>query len=93
MISRPRIIITVSLLKPAKALSAGSRPVAITASMTPSATTSAGMRSQANSTTATLRIARQMAMSGVMRTRLPLAAATWSARAFWRARGQNPKVS
>jgi hypothetical protein len=57
---------TVSLLKPAKALSGGSRPVATTASMTPRAMTSAGIRSHANGRMATPSIVRQMAMSGVI---------------------------
>ena len=67
MTSRPRIMMTVSLPKPANALSDGNRPVAMMASMTPSAITSAGIRSQANRMIARPRMARQMAMSGVMR--------------------------
>jgi hypothetical protein len=66
MIRRPSSIITVSLLNPAKALSAGSNPVAMTASITPMAVTSAGIRSCANSTTAAARIRRQVAISGVI---------------------------
>ena len=72
-------MITVSLEKPANASRGASRPVIAHASMTPRATTSAAMRSQANSTTAAATMARQVAISGVMAAigRRPPTACRW----------------
>ena len=54
--SSPRIMITASLPKPSKALSFGRSPVNTSASSTPSATTSAAMRSQENNARAAARM-------------------------------------
>ena len=64
-ISSARIMITVSLPKPAKASPAGTRPVRVTDRRTPSATTSAGMRSREKSTSAAAKMASRRPISGV----------------------------
>jgi len=75
-IKRPRMTITVSLPKPAKARSAGTRPVRISASTVPNATTSVGTNSTENSARAAPRTISSRIIGQVMRSVLLSVAGT-----------------
>ncbi len=65
-ISRPNIMITASLPKPANACLAGNRPLRMSVNKMPSAMTSAGSRSREKSTKATAMTKRSNAICKVM---------------------------